>query len=255
MAGSDWNAEVYHRVSEPQWNWGLGVLSSLTLNGDETVIDAGCGTGRLTSVLMERLPLGRGIALDSSEAMLEVSRRELARFDGRIAFLRADLGQLELHNLADVVFSTATFHWVRDHAALAAGLYRALKPGGRVHAQCGGHGNLAAFLKLANGVAARAPFASAFEGFVYPAHFATPESTKAHFAAVGFDEVECWLTAAPTAFANREEFTAFVQTVVLRTMLSRLPSALQQSYLEQVVDAAPQPYSLDYWRLEIRASK
>ncbi len=252
---SDWNAELYHRVSEPQWNWGLSVLSSLSLNGDETVIDAGCGTGRLTGVLMERLPSGRGIALDSSEAMLDVARRELARFDGRIAFLRADLGALELNNVADVVFSTATFHWVSDHAALAAGLYRALKPAGRVHAQCGGHGNLAAFVKVAMAVAAKPAFAKYFEGYVYPANFATPDATKAHFEAAGFRDVECWLTAAPTPFAQREAFTAFVQTVVLRTMLLQLPDVLQRSYLEQVVDASPTPYSLDYWRLELRASR
>jgi len=251
----DWNAEVYHRVSEPQWNWGLAVLSSLTLEGNETVIDAGCGTGRLTNVLMERLTSGRGIALDSSEAMLEVARRELARFDGRIAFLNADLGALDLHNLADVVFSTATFHWVKDHAALATGLYRALKPGGRVHAQCGGHGNLAAFLKLANEVSAQSPFAAHFEGFVYPAHFATPEATKVHFEAAGFANVECWLTDAPTPFETRDDFSTFVSAVVLRTMLARLPDALQPAYLEQVIDRAPQPYTLDYVRLELRAEK
>ncbi len=252
---ADWNAESYHRVSEPQWNWGLGVLSSLELGGNETVLDAGCGTGRLTAVLLERLSTGRVIALDSSEAMLEVARRELARFDERVAFLQADLSALQLSAVADVVFSTATFHWVQDHAALASGLFAALKPNGRVHAQCGGFGNLEAFLNVALGVGKTQPFAPHFEGFTYPANFATPEATKAHFENAGFEQVECWLTPAPTGFASREEFSAFVSTVVLRTMLGGLPEALQQPYLQQVVDAAPQPYSLDYVRLELRASK
>ncbi len=110
----DWNAEPYHRVSEPQWSWGLSVLSSLRLEGDETVIDGGCGTGRLTAVLLERLPQVRAIALDSSESMLVVARRELARFGERVAMMHAGLGHLSLTAAADAVFSTATFHWVQE---------------------------------------------------------------------------------------------------------------------------------------------
>ncbi len=231
------------------------MLSSLELAGNETVIDAGCGTGRLTAILLERLATGRVIALDSSAAMLEVARRELARFDERVAFIQADLGQLEIHNLADVVFSTATFHWVRSHAALARGLYAALKPNGRVHAQCGGHGNLAAFLALAVAATRREPFAQHVGGFEYPAHFATPKATKAHFENAGFEGVECWLTAAPTPFETREALAEFVSTVVLRTFLNQLPAALQQRFVDEVIDAAPQPYSLDYVRLEIRAHR
>ena len=255
MPPADWNAEAYHRVSEPQWNWGLAVLSSLELAGNETVIDAGCGTGRLTAILLERLATGRVIALDSSAAMLNVARRELARFDERVAFIEADLGRLEVQHLADVVFSTATFHWVRNHAALAGGLYRALKPGGRVHAQCGGHGNLSAFLSLATAVAKREPFAKHFAGFEYPAHFATPEATKAHFEKAGFEGVECWLTPAPTPFESREALSEFVSTVVLRTYVHRLPANVQPAFVEQVIDVAATPYSLDYVRLEIRAHK
>ncbi len=252
---SDWNAESYHRVSEPQWNWGLRVLSALELAGDEVVVDAGCGTGRLTAVLLERLPSGRVIALDSSPAMLDVARRELGRFEERVAFVQADLSRLELKEVADVVFSTATFHWVKDHAALARGLFSALKPNGRLHAQCGGHGNLAGYLSRALAVARTAPFAAALEGFVYPANFSTPEAMSARLRQVGFHGVECWLTDAPTPFTTRDDFKKFTSTVVLRTMLERLPHDRREPFLEAVTDATRGEHSLDYVRLEIRAQK
>ena len=131
MSAPDWNAEKYQRVSEPQWNWGLKVLAELALEGNETVLDAGCGTGRLTAVLLERLPAGRVVALDVSKAMLEVAQRELERFGERVAFIHGDLSALGLHHRCDVVFSTATFHWVLEHAAMLRGLFDALRPGGR----------------------------------------------------------------------------------------------------------------------------
>jgi trans-aconitate methyltransferase len=170
LSTPDWNADVYHQISEPQFRWGLEVLAGLELKGDETVIDAGCGTGRLTAKLAERLPRGRILALDASDAMLEKARKELARFSDRITFQQADLGALQLVEAADVVFSTATFHWVMDHDALFRGLYRALKPGGRLHAQCGGFGNLEKHLKLAMGILK-------LEDVKYPTFFADAESS------------------------------------------------------------------------------
>ena len=70
----EWDAEVYHRVSESQFRWGLEVLDRLPLKGDELVLDAGCGSGRVTEALVERLPEGRVIAFDGSEEMVTKAR-------------------------------------------------------------------------------------------------------------------------------------------------------------------------------------
>ncbi len=138
----DWDAATYHRISEPQVTWGRRVLDRLPLRGDETVLDAGCGTGRLTAELLERLPRGRVLALDNSPAMLAAAREYLApRFGDRVSFVLADLQELAdrpLPEPVDAIFSTAAFHWVLDHPRLFRGLYRALRPGGRLVAQCGG---------------------------------------------------------------------------------------------------------------------
>src|SRR5207237_182759 len=132
--------------------------------------DAGCGSGRLTAELIGRLPHGHVIALDASEAMLEVARRELARFGARVSFMHADLGALALDAHADLVFSNATLHWVKDHAAMFRGIFGALKPGGRLHAQCGGFGNLERHLSSALRLAG-------IERPEYPTYFATVADT------------------------------------------------------------------------------
>lgn len=241
---ADWNAEVYHQVSEPQFRWGLEVLSQLALNGDETVIDAGCGSGRLTKELLERLPRGRVIALDVSDAMLEKARAEVQ--DERVTFQQADLGDLQLDRAADVVFSTATFHWVLDHDALFKGVHRALKPGGRLHAQCGGHGNLSQHLKLAMQVLELG------EGVTYPTYFATAEESLRRLERAGFSEAKAWLEPAPTPFPDAQRFRTFIEHVTLRTVVSLLERPKADAFLDAVVKASAPAFTLDYVRLELR---
>src|SRR3954470_14044618 len=113
---TEWDAASSHRLSAPQFSWGSQVLDRLRLNGDETVMDAGCGTGRLTAGLLERLPRGRVVAVDLSQNMLEEARAHLVpRFGGQVEFIRADLAALPFDESFDGVFSTAAFHWVPDH--------------------------------------------------------------------------------------------------------------------------------------------
>jgi trans-aconitate 2-methyltransferase len=249
---ADWDAQTYHEISEPQFRWGLEVLSELDLRGDETVLDAGCGSGRLTAALAERLPNGHVIALDSSQGMLEVAKETLAPFGSRVSFVRADLGALTLAAAADVVFSTATFHWVTDHSALFRGLYRALKPTGRLHAQCGGAGNLRRHLELALQVARQSPWG--LEDVTYPTYFADPEGSVRRLTEARFADARAWLKAAPTPFPDAQSFRRFIAHVTLRTVVAALgPKA--DAWLDTVTERSAPAYTLDYVRLELRASK
>jgi trans-aconitate 2-methyltransferase len=139
-ARAGWDARAYTRLGEPQFRWASALIDQLELRGDETILDAGCGSGRVTAVLRERVPRGRVIAVDVSLDMLEQARATLG--DDRVEYRHADLATLGMLGVADVVFSAAVFHWVPDHAALFRSLCAALVPGGRLHAQCGGIGNL-----------------------------------------------------------------------------------------------------------------
>lgn len=244
-----WNASAYDQVSTVQQEWGRKVLARLGLDGGETVLDAGCGTGRLAELLAEAVPRGRVVAVDTSAEMLTVARERLA---GRIVFLRADLSALPLAGTLDVIFSNAVFHWITDHLPLFRSLFAALKPGGRVIAQCGGATNLDRAYGLADQVAARPPFAAFPRS--WPFRFATPEETAGLLEEAGFTGVETSLTQAPTAFPTRERFRDFVGTVILRPYLGALPAALQPEFVEAFVDACPE-WHLDYVRLNLFARK
>jgi len=243
-----WDADTYHRVSGPQVVWSAAVLDRLGLRGDETVLDAGCGSGRVTRLLLGRLPRGRVIAVDASSQMVARAREELA---GAAADVRlADLAELCLRagEQVDAVFSNATFHWVPDHDALFARLAAALRPGGRISAQCGGEGNVAAVHAAALQAAADTGHAGRFDGWPRPWNFATAQDTEQRLRVAGFEDVRCWTQAWPV---EPQEPRAFLRTVVLGPHLERLEPGEHERFLDAVMARLGERPALDYVRLNI----
>ena len=242
----DWDAATYDRIADPQTRWGSVVLDRLTLVGDERVLDAGCGSGRVTERLLERLPRGRAVALDASPAMVAEARRRLARFGDRVAYLVADLGgPLPIAEPVDAIVSTATFHWVPDHDALFRNLAAVLRPGGELVAQFGGAGNIASVMAVLAGIG---------DGWLGPAHFETPEATRERLEAAGFVGIEAWLSPEPTTFEPGGPFETFLATVVLGPHLERLPEPERAAFVHEVASRLPGP-ALDYVRLNIVARR
>jgi trans-aconitate methyltransferase len=254
-----WDARAYERVSEPQFEWGQRVLARLPLSGDEAVVDAGCGVGRLTELLAERLPRGRVVALDSSQAMLDQARLRLARFGDRVSFVLADVAKHVEHPPVAAVFSTATFHWVLDHDTLFASIAASLRPGGLLVSQSGGGANLSHFRERAASLREDPVFAPFFQGFTHPAHYAMPDETTARLERAGFVEVRAWLEAAPVRFPDAGGYAEYATKVLLRDELARLPDdALRAEYVRRLVELASgedPPFELDYWRLNADAAR
>ena len=256
----EWNAASYHRVANPHVDWGRAVLDRLPLQGDETVIDAGCGTGRLTELLLERLPHGRVIAMDQSANMLDQARAHLEpRFGDRVSFRQVDLTELDARQVADAIFSTATFHWITDHARLFAALHRALKPGGWLVAQCGGGPNIAQLNRQAQLLLRQEPFTEHVGDWSGPWLFAQPDETALRLLDVGFVEIDTALVEAPVTLESEAAFREFLTTVVFGTHLGRLPTEeLRADFIERLVrwsSAQVPPWHLDYWRLNITARR
>jgi trans-aconitate 2-methyltransferase len=244
----DWDAATYHRVSGPQVEMAGAVLDRLDLRGDETVLDAGCGSGRVTLMLLERLPHGRVVAVDQAASMVGHAREALP--PDRATVFQASLTELVLDVPVDAVFSNAVFHWIADHEVLFARLFDALRPGGRIVAQCGGRGNVARFHRAAREAAADEPFARWFEGWEGPWNFAGPEETAERLEAAGFEAVEAWLQPYPVVPDDPGDY---LRTVCLGYHLERLPEELRDDYTEAVLERADR--ALDYVRLNITARR
>jgi trans-aconitate 2-methyltransferase len=227
---------------------GREVLARLELHGDETVLDAGCGSGRVTQALIERLPRGRAIAVDASSSMVDAARERLGpEADVR----RLDLLELELEEPIDAILSTATFHWIADHSRLFARLRGALHPGGRLVAQCGGEGNINELRGRANAILAHAPYAEHFVDWRPPWHYAAPEITHERLLDAGFASAKCWLQPAPQQPEHPREF---LSTIVLGPHVQRLPEELRDRFMDAVLAEVGEPVIVDYVRLNIDAT-
>jgi trans-aconitate 2-methyltransferase len=243
----DWDASTYDRVADPMARWGATVLDRLPLEGDETVLDAGCGSGRVTEALAERLPDGRVIALDGSPAMVDAARGRLARFGDRIEYVVADLGApLPIADEAvDAVLSTATFHWVPDHDALFRHLAAVTRIGGWLVAQCGGAGNIANIQRV---------LATIGDGWLGAVHFEGVLATTRRLDVAGYVDIECWLTDEPTRFERGEPFETYLRTVVLGAHLERLPPEQHDAFVHAVAEGVGEPV-IEYVRLNIIARR
>ena len=254
----EWNATDYHRISEPQVSWGKKVLARVRLHGDEMLMDAGCGTGRLTAELLQSLPRGRVVGVDLSEICSPV-HATIWQLISAASFLlvAADLQDLPFERVFDGIFSTAAFHWVLDHDRLFRSLFRALRPGGWLHAQCGGGPNLARLRKRTDELAATAKYAPYFVGFREPWTFNDAETAAALLRRAGFTEVETSLEPALTVLEDLPKYSEFVRTVILRQHLEQIPDGeLRREFVTALADQAAidaPPFSLDYWRLNLNA--
>jgi trans-aconitate 2-methyltransferase len=244
-----WDACAYNRVSAAMDPLAEPVLDRLDLRGDETVLDAGCGTGRITSRLLEKVPNGRVMAVDVDAEMVELARKALPA--GTVV-MQSDLLELRLPEPVDVVFSTATFHWVLDHDRLFARLASVLRPGGRLVAQCGGAGNVRRLLEAAEAVAAQPQWAGAFDAFQPNWYFATPEETQQRLRRHGFVDIRCWLQRFAV---TPDEPLAYLETIPLGSWVQLLPQDQRRTFTQQVADRLGEPLTIDYVRLNIDARR
>ena len=253
----EWDAAEYEKLSAPQARWGAGVLGRLELGGDEAAIDAGCGTGRVTDLLLQKLPEGSVLAVDRSRAMVEAAGRRFAG-DPRVRVERQDLLDLEVEERVDLIFSTAAFHWIKDHNRLFERLARAVKPNGRLVAQCGGEGNISRATQAVGETVRQERFRGYFEGWEDDKYYADPQTTARRLEAAGFEEVETWLHDEVAAFDSVDELARFLGVVVLGGHLERLPEEKCDPFVAEVaervaaIEGAP---ALDYVRLNIVARR
>ncbi|MGA2320414.1 MAG: class I SAM-dependent methyltransferase [Solirubrobacteraceae bacterium] len=243
-----WDGRSYDRISGPMEALGREVLARLELRGDEVVLDAGCGSGRITEALIERLPRGRVIAVDASSSMVRAAEKRLERWTAtaperpprglreparerpEVQVRLLDLLELELEEPLDAILSTATFHWIADHERLFRRLRAALHGGGRLVAQCGGEGNIDVLRAKANAVLARDRYAEHFRDWRAPWNYAPAERTRERLLEAGFASADCWLAPAPRQPQYPREF---LEEIVLGPHVQQLPGHLREPFIDE----------------------
>jgi trans-aconitate 2-methyltransferase len=266
----DWNAGRYHAISDPQLEWGRRVMLRLAPKPGERILDLGCGTARLTTILLETMGEGHVVGIDRSESMLREATgltatrppitplHDASTDPSRLNFVRADGAGLPFADAFDAVFSTAALHWMPDHDAVFASVYCALAPGGRFVAQCGGGPNLRVLFNRAAALMKTPAFAAHFQGWREPWEFADVPTTMMRLERAGFRSLDVSLESSPTVMPDRQAYAEFVELICLRPQMKLLPAAGRPAFISALADQAArdrEPFTLDYWRLNIAARK
>jgi trans-aconitate 2-methyltransferase len=268
-----WDAETYEKIGTPMRGWAQQVIEDLALRGDETVLDAGCGSGSVTLDLWEKLPKGKIYAVDGSPQMIEKLKRTLAeRGIENIVALQSDLTKLQLTEQVDIVFSNAVFHWIPDDDGLFGSLARAAKSGGRLRAQCGGAANIKRLMSATRDVEAREPYAEHLRGRVETRKYRTSGQAREALERNGWKDVRADTFESPVTFGDTGSAILYLRTIILQQQAAALdlaakasepgqpqPQSLSDRFLRDVVAEVEKrhgsPFVADYVRLDLWATR
>lgn len=258
-----WNAEGYANHSLPQQKWGLDLFAKLSLQGDERLLDIGCGDGKVTAEMARSLPKGSVVGIDSSKEMIKLARSKYSQPDFQnIQFRYFDALDLPLDNKFDIIISNATLHWIQDHYSVLLGIRLSLKPGGKVLLQMGGKGNAAGLFQAVDRAINSRKWQEFFVDFSHPYAFYSPEQYQEWLEKVGLQPIRTDLIPKTMIHKSPAALMSWLEKVFI-PYLEKVPKPKQQDFIKEIVEKYLENHPFDekgrtkvqMIRLEVEADK
>ena len=232
----NWNAQDYAKNSANQYQWARELIPKLKLNGDEALLDIGCGDGKITAELARCLPEGWAVGVDSSEKMIQLAQTSFPNKDySNLTFQVMDARKLSFESQFDIVFSNAALHWIVDQKAVLEGVHRGLKPGGRLLFQMAGKGNAKDILNIIQELADMEPWTKYFYKMAFPYGFYDTEEYRAFLQQAGLEAERVELFPKDMKFDGVEGLSGWVRTTWL-PFTDRLPAEFKAKFVQEIVD-------------------
>jgi trans-aconitate 2-methyltransferase len=240
-----WNAEDYAKNSSAQLQWAQELISKLTLQGNESVLDIGCGDGKISAQLSLAVKNGNVVGIDLSEEMIGLATEKFPSDEyPNLSFLRMDATDIYLPHRFDVAFSNAVLHWVKDHIAVLRGVRAYLKADGKMLLQMGGRENAADVFGAIERVKQAPPWAPYLGGFTPAYYFYGPEEYQEWLSASGFRAVRVELIPKDMQHQGVESMWGWLRTTWF-PYTDRLPVELRDAFLAEVVAAYTAAHPID----------
>ncbi len=231
-----WNAADYAANSVVQQTWAREIIARLHLQGDEHVLDVGCGDGKVTAEIAHHLRHGSATGIDASPQMIDFAKETFApKQYPNLEFQVVDAREIHFQDRFDLVFSNAALHWVEDHKAFLRGAASALKPGGRLMVSCGGKGNAHEVFVTMRPEMRLKQWSGFFRKMPKPYFFYSPEDYKKWLPRFGFKTLDVRLAPKDATYPGRDGFAAWLRTTWL-PYVQRVPEHLREEFIAGVTD-------------------
>lgn len=245
MQKFEWNADEYAKHSSAQEKWAKELLAKLQLNGNENVLDLGCGDGKITAEIANILKYGSVIGVDNSETMINLAKgKYLNNKYNNLSFRVMDAKELIFDKEFDVVFSNAALHWVDDHGIVLEGINRSLKPGGRFLIQTGGTGNAAAAFETVEKMASLDEWGPYLENIESPYNFLSDTDYERLIPEKGFKPLRIELLKKDMVHNGIEGLKGFIRTTWL-PFTTRIPEGKREQFIAETADLFIKKYPMD----------
>ena len=256
-----WDPADYQKSSSAQYNWAMALIAGLKLDGDERILDIGCGDGRITAHLAGLVSNSSVLGIDLSPEMISFAAGKYADHPN-LSFRVGDASELHFAEEFDLVVSFACLHWVKDHLSVLKSVQKSLVPGGHFLMQCGGRGNAARILDLTGDLVASPSWKEYFSGFSFPYHFYGPEEYRVWLAEAGLRSRRVELVAKDMVHQGQAGLEGIIRNTWL-PYTERLPAHLRDGFVKEIAGRYLERYPLDekgqahvqMMRLEVEAEK
>lgn len=259
MKPYEFDGEKYKKASVPQREWGKSLISIISLQGDETILDLGCGDGSITEQLALLVPAGKVIGIDASVGMIQTAQ-EICREN--LAFVHMDMNDLHYSNQFDLIFSNAALHWVKDHSRLLQNSYTSLKAGGMLLWDFGGNGNCAHFLEVIQKTITKDPYQDFFTDFEMPWFMPSKNHYEKLIANVGYSSFTISEINRDRHFQTSDEIINWIDQPCIVPFIICIPDPLKNAFrkevIEEMLEKTKQPdgtYFETFRRLQVYAKK
>jgi trans-aconitate 2-methyltransferase len=240
-----WDAEDYKDSSSAQIKWARELLSKLDLKGDERILDIGCGDGKITAEIANRVSSGSALGIDNSEEMIKCSLKNYpSEKHPNLDFKVIDAQNLPFNREFDVVFSNAALHWVIDHLRVLQGIKKSLKPHGRILLQMGGKGNAAEILVVLDRIISKDTWGKYFQIFSFPYGFHGPDDYNLWLQQVGLKAKRVELITKDMIQKGKEGLASWIRTTWL-PYTQRIPEGLRDNFIKEIVDTYVENHPVD----------
>ncbi len=258
-----WNAKDYQKNSTNQYAWAQELIPKLNLTGKETLLDIGCGDGKITAEIAKALPNGRVIGIDSSQDMINLAQTLFPINDNpNLSFKMMDARNFVFQEIFDRAFSNAALHWIPNQSAVLFCVEKCLKPGGKLLFQMAGKGNAKDILDVLDEMMQIEPWKQYFVGFKFPYGFFDQKEYALFLEKADLIPLRAELFPKDMKLAGAEGLAGWIRTTWL-PFTEKLPADLKAKFVDEVVQRYLQNHPVDtegnvhvgMMRLEVEAQK